>query len=99
MKSISQYALPANAAKRLLEIANAMDAPHGFIDVGQLNYAFPGEGGSPEEYRSGIEKLKADGLVNMHPSGARITFTDKGALRFAGRWNRTPAKSLSVNLD
>jgi hypothetical protein len=83
VKSASQYALPANAARRLLEIANAMDAPHGFIEVGQLNLTFLNEGGSPAEYRAGIEKLKADGLINMHPSGARLTFTDKGAQRFA----------------
>lgn len=83
MKSDSQYALPANAARRLLEIANAMDAPHGFIEVGQLNSAFLHEGASPDEYRAGIAKLKADGLVEMHPSGARLTFTEKGAQMFA----------------
>jgi hypothetical protein len=62
VKSVSQYALPANAARRLPEIANAMEAPHGFIDVGQLNLTFLREGGSPDEYRAGIELLKRDGL-------------------------------------
>ena len=83
MKSLSPFVLPANAAKRLLEIANAMEAPHGFIEVGQLNRTFLNEGGSSDEYRAGIAKLKADGLIDMHPSGARLTFTDKGAQRFA----------------
>jgi hypothetical protein len=26
--------------------------------------------------------LLADGLIDMHPSGARLTFTDKGARKF-----------------
>jgi hypothetical protein len=81
--SASKYALPANAARRLLEIANAMEAPHGFIEVGKLNLTFLREGGSPDDYRAGIAKLKADGLIDVHPSGARLTFTDKGAQRFA----------------
>jgi hypothetical protein len=67
----------------LLEIANAMEAPHGFIEVGHLNRTFLNEGGSPDEYRAGIARLKAEGLIDMHPSGARLTFTDKGAQRFA----------------
>lgn len=83
MKSLSPYALPAHAAKRLLEIANGLTEPHGFVDIGQLNIIFLREGGSPDEYRAGIDKLKTDGLIDMHPSGARLTFTDKGAQRFA----------------
>jgi hypothetical protein len=35
----------------------------------------------------GIEKLKADGLVDMHPSGTRIRFTDMGAQRFRVSWS------------
>jgi hypothetical protein len=81
--SAGKYALPANAARRLLEIANAMEAPHGFIEVGQLNLTFLREGGSPDDYRAGIAKLKADGLIDVRPSGAWLTFTDKGARRFA----------------
>jgi hypothetical protein len=65
MKSVSQYALPARAAERLLEIARAMDQPHGWVDIGQLNYAFLREGASPEGYRAGIEKLKANDLITI----------------------------------
>jgi hypothetical protein len=57
--SAGKYALPANAARRLLE------------------------GGSPDDYRAGIAKLKADGLIDVRPSGTWLTFTDKGARRFA----------------
>jgi hypothetical protein len=48
-----------------------------------LNHVFLNEGASPDEYCAGIEKLNADRLVDMHPSGARLYFTDKGAQRFA----------------
>jgi hypothetical protein len=77
------YAKPDEAARRLLEIANATDADQGKVDVGQVNIVFLCEGGSPDEYRAGIECLKADGLINMHESGGFFTFTEKGAQRFA----------------
>ena len=77
------YAEPEAAAWRLLEIANATDAYQGKIDVGQINIIFLREGGSPDEYRAGIERLKADGLISMHDSGGFFTFTEKGARRFA----------------
>ena len=66
-----------------IDIANAMEAPHGYVDIGQLNNAFLNEGASVDEYRAGIEKLKADGLVRIHEAGTRLYFTDKGAQQFA----------------
>jgi hypothetical protein len=77
------YARPEVAARRLLEIPNATDADQGKVDVGQVNVVFLREGGSPDEYRAGIECLKTDGLISMHESGGFFTFTDKGAQRFA----------------
>ena len=41
------------------------------------------EGGKPDDYRAGIEWLKADGMIDMHPSGTFFRFTEKGAQRFA----------------
>ena len=61
----------------------ATDADQGKVDVGQVNIVFLREGGSPDEYRAGIERLKADGLIELHASGTYFTFTDKGAQRFA----------------
>jgi len=45
--------------------------------------AFLREGGSPDEYRAGIARLRADGLIEMHASGTFYKFTAKGAERFA----------------
>ena len=36
-----------------------------------------------DEYRAGIARLKADGMIEMHSSGAHFTFTEKGAQLFA----------------
>ena len=75
---------PDDVAKRLLEIANTTEAgPDGRIDVGQVNIVFLREGGKPDDYRAGIERLKADGMIDMHPSGTFFRFTEKGAQRFA----------------
>ena len=72
-------AKPEAAARRLLEIANGIDAPEGRVDVGQVNIVFLREGGSPDEYRAGMMHLRADDLIVMHPSGTCFTFTEKGA--------------------
>lgn len=58
-------------------------APASPIYVELVNAAFLREGGSPDEFRAGIANLKADGLIEMHVSGAYFCFTDKGAQRFA----------------
>lgn len=39
-------------------IANGMDAPHGFIEIGQLNSTFLSECASADEYCAGIAKAK-----------------------------------------
>lgn len=49
----------------------------------QVNIIFLREGGNPDDYRAGIERLKADGMIDMHPSGTFFRFTEKGAQRFA----------------
>jgi hypothetical protein len=74
---------PDAAAKRLLEIANGIDAPGGRIFVERVNAVFLNEGGEAYEYRAGIELLKRDSLIDMHDSGAFFRFTEKGAQRFA----------------
>ena len=84
MKSLSQNALPANAAKRLLELASTIDASYdGRVYVENVNIAFLREGGSPDEYRAGIDRLKADGLIDMHRRADFSGLPRKAALRFA----------------
>jgi hypothetical protein len=72
MKSASQYALPARAAERLFELAAGLDAPYRFVSIGQLNYALLREGATPEEYRAGIKKLLADGLITVSECCTRL---------------------------
>ena len=56
----------------LLEIANTTEAgPDGRIDVGQVNIIFLREGGNPDDYRAGIERLKADGIENLNDKSKR----------------------------
>lgn len=85
MRSVQDRSFPKPdaATRRLFEIANATEADQGKVDVGQVNIVFLREGGSPDEYRAAIERLKADGLIELHASGTYFTFTDKGAQRFA----------------
>ena len=82
MKSVSQFALPARAAERLFEIAAGMDAPHGFVSIGQLNYAL-------------LRGAHARGVSRRHQEACRrwpdhrkrvrnaLYFTDKGKERLA----------------
>ena len=51
-------------------IANTTEAgPDGRIDFGQVNIVFLREGGRPDDYRAGIERLRADGMmIDMDPS-------------------------------
>lgn len=59
MESNSSYALPAKAPRRLLEIGNGIETgADGRIYVEKVNSAFLRDGGWPDEYRAGIEKLK-----------------------------------------
>jgi hypothetical protein len=44
-----------------------------------VNIVFLRDGGRP----TSIERLKADGMIDMHPSGAFFRFTEKGAQHFA----------------
>jgi hypothetical protein len=70
------YAKPEAAARRLLEIERHRRTA-AFMP-------FPARGGSPDEYRAGIEHLRADGLIEMHDSGAFFRLTAGAALCLAG---------------
>lgn len=40
------------------------------------------EGASVAEYRAGVARAIAECLIEMHPSGASVMFTQAGAERF-----------------
>ena len=87
MKFINQrpYADPAVAARKLLEIANATEAPQeDRIHIEKINAPFLfKEGGTPAEYTAGLDLAIARGWLWRHESGTFVTFTPAGAELFA----------------
>ena len=75
----------ANAAvKKLLEIANGLEADHaGRLHVGDINKRFLSAGGSVQDYTAAVRAAVDRGYLIMHPSGAYMTFTQAGAELFA----------------
>jgi hypothetical protein len=78
-----RYADPQVAMARFLEIANGLEADQGRISIGPINRAMLDDGASVAEYITARDLAVADGLVELHPSGAYVIFTQKGAERFA----------------
>jgi hypothetical protein len=75
---------PDAAARKLVEIANATEAvQEGRIYIELINAAFLQAGGSPAEYRVGIERAIAQGWLWRHESGSYVKFTPAGAELFA----------------
>jgi hypothetical protein len=75
---------PEASERRLLELANAVEADHaGRLDVGAINKLFHEAGGSYEEYGVAVKAAIAHGWIAMHPSGGYLTFTQAGAHLFA----------------
>ncbi len=71
---------PEAAVRKLIEIANAAEAVQdGRIYVERVNGPFLAAGGSPAEYRAGIERAIAKGWLWRHESGTYVKFTDAGA--------------------
>jgi len=75
---------PDAAARRLIEIANSTEAVQdGRLHVELINAAFLNAGGTPAEYRAGIERAIAAGWLWRHESGTYVKFTPAGAELFA----------------
>jgi hypothetical protein len=78
------FANPDAAARKLVEIANAAEAVQdGRIYTELVNAVFLRAGGSPAEYRAGIERAVAKGWLWRHESGSYVKFTPAGAELFA----------------
>ena len=75
---------PEAAVRKLIEIANAAEAVQDArIYIERVNGPFLAAGGSPAEYRAGIERAIAKGWLWRHESGTYVKFTDAGAELFA----------------
>ena len=79
------FADPAVAARKLLEIANAVEAVQdGRIHIEKINGPFLfKEGGTPEEYGAALDYAIAKGWLWQHESGTYVKFTQAGAELFA----------------
>jgi hypothetical protein len=77
------YADVVAAEKKLLELANAMEADAGRLPVGLLNTQLIAAGASVPEYVAAMKAAIAHGYFAMHPSGGYVTFTQAGADLFA----------------
>ena len=79
------YADPKEAARKLLEIANSVEAVQdGRIHIEKINgpMLFK-EGASPAEYKAGLNLTIARGWLELHESGTFVRFTEGGAELFA----------------
>jgi hypothetical protein len=72
------------AVRKLLEIANGIEADHaGRVEIGTIDRQFREAGGSYEEYGAAVKAAIAHGWITMHPSGGYLIFTQEGADLFA----------------
>jgi hypothetical protein len=74
---------PEKAARRILEIANAVEPIQGRIHTEKINEPFLfRDRGSPAEYSAGKLAIER-GWHKMHQSGTFVIFTPAGAELFA----------------
>jgi hypothetical protein len=75
---------PEKAARKLIEIANSVEAEQdGRIYIEKINWPFLEAGGSPYEYVSGLKLAIDRGWLVMHESGTYVKFAPAGAELFA----------------
>jgi hypothetical protein len=78
------FADPDEAARKLVEIANTTEViQNGRIHIELINEPFLKAGGTPAEYRAGMEHAIAKGWLWREESGAYVKFTPAGAELFA----------------
>jgi hypothetical protein len=78
------FADPDKGARKLVEIANTVEAVQdGRIHIELINLPFLQGGGSPDEYRTGLDTAIANGWLRIHRSGVYVKFTEAGADLFA----------------
>ena len=66
---------PDEAARKLVEIANSLEAVRdGRIFIERVNEPFLAAGGTGEQFRAGIERAIALGWLWRHESGTYVRF-------------------------
>jgi hypothetical protein len=74
------YADPDVAARKLVEIANTVEAVQdGRIYIELINAPMLALGCSPKEYRAGLDLAIARGWLVLHESGTFVRFTQAGS--------------------
>jgi hypothetical protein len=78
------YANPETAARKLVEIANAIEpVQDGRIHIEKINWPFLSElKGTPAEYKAGLDLAIARGWLWLGESGTYVKFTQVGAEMF-----------------
>jgi hypothetical protein len=72
------------AVKKLLEIANGLEADHADrLQIGAINGQFIAAGASVAEYKAAVRAAVERGLITLHASGGYLSFTQAGADLFA----------------
>jgi hypothetical protein len=67
---------PGKTARRILEIANAVEPIQGRIHIEKINEPFLfRDRGSPTEYGAGLRFAIDRGWLKLHESGTFVTFT------------------------
>jgi hypothetical protein len=66
-----------------MELATPSRVHDGRIYIERVNGPFLRAGGSPDEYRAGLERVIAQGWLGLHKSGTYVKFTEAGAALFA----------------
>jgi hypothetical protein len=80
----SQFTDPDAAARKLAEIANAVEAVQdGRVYIELANDPFLAAGGTPDQYRAALAHTIKLGRLSLHESGTYVKFTPAGAELFA----------------
>jgi hypothetical protein len=78
------FASVDTAVKKLLEIANSLEADHaGRLQIGTINEQFLKAGANVAESKAALRAAVERGLIALHASGAYLSFTQAGADLFA----------------
>lgn len=78
------YADPEAAARRIMEIANGVEAVQGVIHIEKINGPMLyKDAATPAEYWEGLQFAIKNGWLKYHESGTFVTFTPAGADLFA----------------